>query len=454
MSSDKTLRATVKLYRDIAADYTRALAATGVTFAPYNEDRTRAAELRRQLAAVGARVRNGGASVVLGPISPACVACTGNCKSQTLEISNNCHRDCYFCFNPNQEDFAYYCEHLYPWRKLLDGLAKEEEPYTAIALTGGEPLLYPEETVAFFLRARKHFPDAHLRLYTSGDLLDAAKLADLRDAGLDEIRFSVKLDDSEAMQKKVLRNLELAKEYIGDVMMEMPVIPGTEDAMHTLLRQLDVMGADGINLLEFAYPMWNWEAFAARGYTLKNPPFPVVYDYSYAGALAVEGSEEAALELMLWAHEQGLHLGMHYCSLENKHRSQIRGVNEPNALVNLCYAFDFDDYFLKTIQVFGADRASVRGALRLLRCKDYMDDDEADTLSFHPSWLPKIRQTCEASGANVRFCVSFNVVEEREGSLVIRELQVQEIASGENPVQLQDATRASDEAAGYVLAYR
>ncbi len=448
-TQNAALDAAVALYDDIAAEYTAALAQASIPFAPFDEARAERAELLSRLRDVGARVRNGGASVVLGAMSQACVACTGACKSQTLEISNACHRSCYFCFNPNQEDFAYYCEHAYPWRRQLDNLAKAGERYAAIALTGGEPLLFPEETASFFRRARKHFPEAHLRLYTSGDMLTRDLLSELQHAGLDEIRFSVKLDDTESLQKKVLAKMQMAAEYIDTVMVEMPAIPGTDEAMYLLLRQLDSIGVYGINLLEFAYPMYNNEEFLSRGFTLKNPPFDVVYDYDYAGALAIQGSEELALRLMLWAHEQGLELGMHYCSLENKHRMQIRQINEPYAHISPAYAFDYDDFFLKTIQVFGQDRATVRGALRLLGCKAFSDDAEADVLSFHPEYLARVRKLCNADGHPVRFCVSTNVIQEHDGALAIRELKVRELAPDELPVQLVDATRASDEDAGY-----
>ena len=54
--------------------------------------------------------------------------------------------------------------------------------------------------------------------------------------------------------------------------------------------------------------MWNWSVFESLGLTLRNPPQRVLFDYTYAGALAVQDSEEACLRLMLWAREQGLRL--------------------------------------------------------------------------------------------------------------------------------------------------
>ena len=98
----------------IEAEHMAALEATGIVFAPYDAKRTEREGLLRQLSERGARIRNGGASVALGPMSVACEACTGSCVSRSFALTNNCHRDCFFCFNPNQEDFAYWCERPFP----------------------------------------------------------------------------------------------------------------------------------------------------------------------------------------------------------------------------------------------------------------------------------------------------------------------------------------------------
>ena len=441
------LAAALDLYAGIEADYQRLLEDTGVAFAPRDDERREARELMAAVEQAGGRVRNGGASVASGFLSPACVACTGDCVSRSFALTNNCHRDCYFCFNPNQEEFAYYCEHPFPWRRQLDDLAAEEPEPAAVALTGGEPLLMPDEAVAFFARARELFPRAHRRLYTSGDLLDRDLLERLRDAGMDEIRFSVKQDDPEPLLEKVLANLALARELIDSVVVEMPVIPGTEDFMRHLLTRLDEMGVDGVNLLEFTYPLWNWPVYEAQGLTLRNPPFRVAFDYTYAGTLAVQGSEEACLRLMLWAREQGLRLGLHYCSLENKHRAQVRNANEPHRHIDARYAFDYDDFFLKTGLAFGPDREPVRAALRAAGCRDFLEDDAADCTSFHPRWLAAAASVRRASGEPACPCVSYSIVAPGDGGAPrLRELKV-ERACDAPPVALRDRTAEGDAAA-------
>lgn len=439
--------AALALYRGIEDDYRRAIEATGVSFAPRDVRRERARALMARIEAADGRVRNGGASVASGFLSRACAACTGACVSRSFALTNNCHRDCFFCFNPNQEEFAYYCENPFPWRRQLDDLAAEGEPPACVALTGGEPLLMPDEAVAFFARARELFPDAHRRLYTAGDLLDRALLERLCDAGLDEVRFSVKHDDPPAALERVLGNLALARGVIGTVMVEMPVIPGTEDFMRGLLRRLDALGVDGVNLLEFCYPLWNWPVYESLGLTLRNPPYRVFFDYSYAGALAVEGSEEACLALMLWAREEGLDLGLHYCSLENKHRAQVRNVNEPHRGADARYAFDYGDFFLKAGVVFGPDRAPVRAALGKAGCADFLEDDAADATTFHPRWLTAAAAVRRPDGDLARPCVSSCLAVDDGGGLRLRELKLEPLEDAA-PVQLDDVTAAADAAAG------
>ena len=85
--------------------------------------------------------------------------------------------------------------------------------------------------------------------------------------------------------------MRVAKRHIPSVMVEMPVIPGSEQHMHKLFRAFQEVGIDGINLLEFCFPFCNWDEFSKRGFMLKNPPFEVMYDYDYSGGLAVAGSE-------------------------------------------------------------------------------------------------------------------------------------------------------------------
>lgn len=333
--------------------------------------------LIHRLTAKGAWIRNGGASVAAGAISPACEACTGGEGSETLTITLRCNRNCYFCFNPNQADYESLLYQDRNWRAGFDELEADSRVMTHIGLTGGEPLLIPHETLDFFSEARKRWPCVHLRLYTTGDYLTEKLLHELISAGLNEIRFSIKTDESAALFDDQISRIKLACSHNVEVMVEMPVIPGELDLMKLLLLKLDDAGVVGINLLEFCYPMNSWEEFGRRGLKIANPPFPVLYQYEYAGGLPVEGSENDALQLVEFALDENLELNVHYCSLENKHRDQVLTTNHQIASIGEPYQIDPHDFFIKVVKFEGSKSAQqeLYAAAKAQNIQVFVDDE-------------------------------------------------------------------------------
>jgi pyruvate formate-lyase activating enzyme-like uncharacterized protein len=284
-----------------------------------------------------------------------------------------------------------------------------------IGLTGGEPLLNIDDTIEFLHEARKQFPNAHLRMYTSGDLLTEETAQQLAEADLQEIRFSVKDDDSAEMRQKVLDAMAIARKHIPTVMVEMPVAPGKQQHMRDLFVEFNKIGIDGINLLEFCFPFSNWEDFKSRGFLLKNPPFDVMYDYSYSGGLAVNGSELEILELMDWALDNDITFGMHYCSLDNKHRSEIRQKNERAKTAHPCLQFDEQDFFLKAAKLFGGDALLARDSLKELGCTDTIIDGEEHSIAFHPKYLEPLKEKAKQLGLQIDPAMCYFVYETQDG---------------------------------------
>lgn len=398
-------------YAQVEKRYIEALQEKGLKFAEPHAYDEECAQLRDQLADRGVIVRNAGASLSVGHLSPACVGCTDNVGSETFSTTFKCHRDCYFCFNKNQPDYEFLFKNGCPWEERLEQSSKENGTLACIGLTGGEPLLDVDESVRFIERAKALHPSAHIRMYTSGDLLDKESAAKLRDAGLQEMRFSVKDDDTREQQEKVLRAMRLAKEYIPSVMVEMPVAPNAEEHMKWLLEQFNEIGIDGINLLELCFPFCNWEEFEKRGFLLKNPPFEVMYDYGYSGGLAVAGSEALILKLMLWCLDNGIDIGLHYCSLENKHRSEIRIKNERAREILPYFTFDEGDFFLKLGKIFGPDVEVAKAALEDLGCGDMREDEDEQSLAFPLDFAEAIKDVQNADGQPIQIQVCYFVYE-------------------------------------------
>ena len=411
----------LRQYQEIYDSFTAQVEQFGLPFAPSRENEI--AALRAELKTCGIRERNEGASLVYGELCGACEACRTGVGSYTGILSLMCHRNCFFCFNPNQEEFGDYAGAMKDWRGELQRLHRRSPEMRYIALTGGEPLLHREECAEYFRTARSLWPEASLRLYTSGDLLDESMAETLRDAGLEEIRFSIKPDDTPERSAKVWRNMALAKEYIPRVMVEMPVMPDAEEEMTALLARLEEMGIFGINLLELCFPYHNAEAFRERGYALRYPPYRTLYNFWYAGGLPVDGSEMTALKLMEKAARKGYRLNVHYCSLENKHFGQVYQQNLGAARTDPTYTMSEKDFYLKTVKVFGRD---VREAERLFRARQRTDwQAERDYLQCSPACAALLRKK------DMELGISYNIREFRDGKPVIRELRIDPVYAAE-----------------------
>ena len=401
----------------IEKTYVAALQKKGLVFAERGSHEERAAQLHAQLKERGAQFRNAGASIRTGWLSKACVECTGMNGSETFSTTFKCHRDCYFCFNYNLGDYEKYVREGCPWEEELQAAYEASGGKMAVlGLTGGEPLLNLEDSLRFLQRAGELFPQAHKRMYTSGDLLTEDGAQRLARAGLTEMRFSIKQDDPADRRETVLAKMKMATAYIPDVVVEMPIIPGTKDSMKEWMLRFEENGIKGMNLLEFCFPFHSWDEFAKRGFTLKNPPFPEMFDYGYSGGLAVAGSEELALELMVWALDAGLSFGMHYCSLENKHRSEIRQLNEPARRVHPIFEFDEGDFFVKTAKVFGPDRDAARQLLADAGCRDVVEDEDDQTIAFPPRFANLF------STSPVQVMMAYNVLDQDEHGRFLREV--------------------------------
>lgn len=73
-------------------------------------------------------------------------------------------------------------------------------------------------------------------------------------------------------------------------------------------------------------------------------------------------SELVCLDLLEFAQAERLRLGVHYCSLENKHTAQLYQQNVGQRIPRTHF-FSQKDYLLKSAKVFGKDVPTVRSVL-------------------------------------------------------------------------------------------
>lgn len=416
----------------VQAQFAEDVSAFGLPFADADAGADDVAGEVARLAGRGAHARNDGKSLHANWISPACLACRTGEHTESFITSMQCPHNCFFCFNPNQPNYEYYKTHVNP---LVDDLQRRHDEgaiYDCLAVTGGEPLLHLDETLAFLKLARSLYPHAHLRLYTSGHGFDEDLARRLTDAGLDEIRFSIKLDEGPELINAAYGALETAVGLIDSTMVEMPVFPDKLEFMKELLVCLNDLGVRGINLLELGFPFHNANEFARRGYLLKPHPYRVLYGYWYGGGLPIAGSEDAALDLLDFVAGQKLSLGVHYCSLENRLTSQVFRQNSQAAACFPLRTFSQRDFFLKSAKVFGEAIDVVEKKLVELGLHDQCDklDGDAGFLELPLAIAAWIAHDLPP----IAWGISFAIAEEDGDYFALKELRLDCVESDAIPL--------------------
>lgn len=414
-----------RAFDEVNRDFEKSVAQFGL---PFETDETEPRSRRIATArATGCQCENADTSLWRGWISPACLACRTGERTATFFIDLRCTRHCYFCFNPNQDNYEYFLTHTRDIAGELRQAHAQGAQFDCLAVTGGEPLLHKLELLEFLQVAREFYLDAHLRLYTCGDLLDDETLAQLAAAGLDEVRFSVKPDDDSTAREAVFDAMRRAVGVIPSVMIELPVIPGTRDFMEDLLIRADDIGVRGVNLLEFCFPLCNADEFAKRGFKLRKRPYTYLYNYWYGGGIPVAGSESEALQLLAFAHERGLGLGIHYCSSDNKNTGQIFQQNlawQQVPAVHDAYLWleeDPESRFLVCAKAFGDDVPAVCAWARQ-HGVDFNEDAATPSIAIPLSCKADAQKACP----HTRFGTSVNVFERRDdGTLYLHEVALE-----------------------------
>ena len=137
--------------------------------------------------------------------------------------------------------------------------------------------------------------------------MDPLKVAELEQAGLDEIRFH----PPEAMWTRMdeTRLKEIVDSTKMDVGIEVPALPGREDSLGALVEYAHGIGIDFINFNELEFSESNWDMMADNGYEVRDEI-----------SSAVLGSEETARAVME-AHPD---INIHFCSSPFKDGVQLR----------------------------------------------------------------------------------------------------------------------------------
>ena len=123
-------------------------------------------------------------------LPPGCRGCLQG-KGTNAFVTGKCTRDCFFCFNqkPRKDELVVHGIRLAEPEEAPDVVRRYG--LRSVGVSGGEPTLKPERLLRL-VRALRTLPfRVRIDLYTNGDCLSDELLAQLKDAGLDAIRFNL-----------------------------------------------------------------------------------------------------------------------------------------------------------------------------------------------------------------------------------------------------------------------
>ncbi|MBU0457222.1 MAG: radical SAM protein [Nanoarchaeota archaeon] len=244
----------------------------------------------------------------IGQLPEGCRYCVKG-EKLVLFITGICPRKCYFCpvsDQKYQQDVIFANE-----RKVTEfnNVIKEAKLMKAkgAGITGGDPLAKLDRTLEYITLLKKEFgKEFHVHLYTSLNLVDEDNLKKLYQAGLDEIRFHLDLDNN-----KFWKRLESAKKLSWSVGVEIPLIPDKEKETKKLIDYV-CDKVDFLNLNEL-------EVADNKQSKLLEMNFQTKGQLSYA----VKGSLELGLKLIEYVKEKDCNLKVHLCTAKLKDKVQL-----------------------------------------------------------------------------------------------------------------------------------
>ncbi len=238
-------------------------------------------------------------------LSPGCRTCADGAWS-CLFINGRCNAACFYCPTSQDETDG----------PLSNGIPFETPEdyaeyvarfgFTGASISGGEPLLTLDRTLAYIAAVRRRCGDAvHLWMYTNGTLLTGDSASALADAGLGEIRFDIGATNYD------LTRLRLAVGVIPTVTVEIPTVPEEETLLREKMVEMAAAGVQHLNLHQMRLTPHNLRHLARRAYT-----------FLHGEKVTVLESELTALRLVRFGIEEGIDLPVNYCSFPYKRRFQ------------------------------------------------------------------------------------------------------------------------------------
>lgn len=270
--------------------------------------RDRAACLAQIFSHTGAHWAYAETKLFTHTLSPGCERC-GSGDWSCLFVNGICNAGCFYC-PASQNEAGLPMTNTLTFSKPEDYAGYVNRfGIRGVSFSGGEPFLTFDRVISHLLAVKKYVDHpVYTWMYTNGLLVNRDKLLELRDHGLEEIRF-----DLSANRYKT-DALKQAVGIIPRVTVEIPAIPEDLPVTKRLLSELSDAGVDHLNLHQIRCTPHNCDHLIKRGYTFLHGPRVTVLE-----------TEFAALALINHTLERSIHLPVNYCAFTYRHQFQGAG---------------------------------------------------------------------------------------------------------------------------------
>ncbi len=241
-------------------------------------------------------------------ISKGCSLC-GQGTWSCIFITGKCNAKCFYCPASQEEDCIPTSQNLHFETPESYAEYINYFKFKGVSFSGGEPLLYFDRTLQYLEQIRKDCsPEIYIWMYTNGILANEEKFRKLAAAGLNEVRFDI------GATHFSLDKIAYAKGIIPNITIEIPAVPEEKSRLIQLLPEMIKAGVTNLNLHQLRLTKHNAPKLLKHNYTFIHAEQPVVLE-----------SELAALEILDYAFENKLEIGINYCSFFFKNRFQKAG---------------------------------------------------------------------------------------------------------------------------------
>ncbi len=248
-----------------------------------------------------------GGSLLVGKLPKGCKLCAKGAK-MVLFVTGLCDSSCYYCPLSEEKNGidAVFADEM-PVLKEQDIIYETDAIRgEGAGISGGDPLCTLDRTLQYIrLLKSKYGKDFHIHLYTSKTTANRETIVQLKETGLDEIRFHPQTNDWSGIEHALDAGL-----MVG---IEIPAIPGQFEKIKQIAIRAEALGLSFLNMNELEASETNFENLKSQGMRLTN-----------LASASIEGSAEVAKDVLIWTTENLSRLSVHFCSASYKDGVQMR----------------------------------------------------------------------------------------------------------------------------------